>query len=166
MPSGTASASRSRKSGARWSTAASNPNSSTSARHFSGPPAIPTARAPLILAIWPTADPTGPVAAATTTVSPGCRLAEQQQPGVRREPGHAQHPERRRDGGGVRVEAPHARASATAWVCQPEYDSTRSPTARRGDRDSTHLAHGGADHHVAEPTGSAYDSASLIRPRM
>ena len=35
---------------------------------------MPTARQPLILAIWPTADPTGPLAAATTTVSPGCGL--------------------------------------------------------------------------------------------
>ena len=52
-----------------------------------------------------------------------------------------------------------ARASATACVCQPEYDSTRSPTARRGDRDSS------TSHTVAPSitspmlTGSAYDSA-------
>src|SRR6516165_7721967 len=50
---------------------ASNPKSSTTARHFSGPPAIPTTRAPAILAIWPATDPVAPAAADTTTVSPG-----------------------------------------------------------------------------------------------
>src|SRR5262249_27889419 len=40
-------------------------------RHFSVPPAIPTAWHPLILTICPTTDPTAPEAAATTTVSPG-----------------------------------------------------------------------------------------------
>ena len=72
MPSGTAAARSSANVGERWSTAASNPNSSISARHFASPPAMPTARAPRALAIWPTAEPTGPVAAATTTVSPAC----------------------------------------------------------------------------------------------
>src|SRR5271167_4584883 len=42
--------------------------------HFAGPPAMPTARAPASFASWPTSDPTGPLAAATTTVSPGCGL--------------------------------------------------------------------------------------------
>ena len=40
-------------------------------RHFSGPPAIPTARQPLIRAIWPTMLPTEPAAPETTTVCPG-----------------------------------------------------------------------------------------------
>ncbi len=39
------------KPGARWSRATSKPNSSRSARRLSGPPAMPTARAPLIRAI-------------------------------------------------------------------------------------------------------------------
>ena len=39
-------------------------------RHFSAPPAMPTTRQPLILAIWPTTWPTAPAAAETTTVSP------------------------------------------------------------------------------------------------
>ncbi len=38
--------------------------------HFSGPPAMPTARAPLAFTIWPTTVPTAPVAAEQTTVSP------------------------------------------------------------------------------------------------
>src|ERR1700737_2338165 len=51
---------------------ASNPNSSTTTRHFSGPPAMPTTLAPAILAICPASDPVAPAAAETTTVSPGC----------------------------------------------------------------------------------------------
>ena len=43
-------------------------------RHFSSPPAIPTARQPLILAIWPTTLPTAPAAPETTTVSPSWGL--------------------------------------------------------------------------------------------
>ena len=42
---------------------------------------MPTARAPRSLAIWPTMDPTGPLAAATTTVSPafGCPMLSRPQ---------------------------------------------------------------------------------------
>jgi hypothetical protein len=40
-------------------------------RVFTGPPAMPTVRQLLILAIWPTAAPTAPAAVDTTTVSPG-----------------------------------------------------------------------------------------------
>src|ERR1035437_7745070 len=53
---------------------ASKPSSSVTYRHLSGPPAMPTARAPLIRAIWPTTEPTAPEAAATTTVSPAIDL--------------------------------------------------------------------------------------------
>ena len=49
---------------------ASKPKSSTTALHFSGPPAMPTTRAPAILAICPATDPVAPAAAETTTVSP------------------------------------------------------------------------------------------------
>ncbi len=48
----------------------SKPSSSFTYLHFSGPPAMPTARAPLIFAICPTTEPTAPDAADTTTVSP------------------------------------------------------------------------------------------------
>jgi len=53
------------------SIAASNPSSSTSQRHFSGPPVIPTARQPSMRAIWPAMLPTEPAAPDTTTVWPG-----------------------------------------------------------------------------------------------
>ena len=49
---------------------ASNPNSSVTTRHFSGPPAMPMTRQPLILAICPATLPTAPAAPDTTTVSP------------------------------------------------------------------------------------------------
>jgi hypothetical protein len=39
-------------------------------RTLSGPPAMPTVRHPLILAIWPAHDPTAPAAVETATVSP------------------------------------------------------------------------------------------------
>jgi hypothetical protein len=76
IPFGQASRSRALRSGARWSIATSKPNSSVRSRHFSGPPAIPTVVRPLILAIWPTVAPTGPLAAATQSVSPafGCPM--------------------------------------------------------------------------------------------
>ena len=38
---------------ALWSTAASNPSSRVSSAHLASPPAMPTVRQPLILAIWP-----------------------------------------------------------------------------------------------------------------
>src|SRR5260370_28560990 len=50
--------------------AASKPSSSFTQAHLRGPPAMPTALAPAILASCPTNDPTGPPGAATTTVSP------------------------------------------------------------------------------------------------
>ena len=50
---------------------ASKPSSSAQKAHFAGPPAMPTARAPRIFASCPTTWPTAPLAALTTTVSPG-----------------------------------------------------------------------------------------------
>src|ERR1700691_1056122 len=70
MPFGQAADSSSLKFGARWSMQASKPSASTAHAHFSAPPAMPTARQPLSFAICPTTEPTAPVAAATTTVSP------------------------------------------------------------------------------------------------
>ncbi|KWV87479.1 hypothetical protein PFLmoz3_03328 [Pseudomonas fluorescens] len=50
--------------------AASKPSSSTRNLHFSAPPAIPTTRQPLSLAICPAMLPTAPAAPEITTVSP------------------------------------------------------------------------------------------------
>ena len=98
---------------------------------------MPTARAPLSFAIWPTADPTGPVAAATTTVSPGCGLPSSSSPAYAVKPGIPSTPSAVWTGAWSGSSRRVCRASATARVCQPEYDSTQSPTCRSGERDST-----------------------------
>jgi hypothetical protein len=49
---------------------ASKPSSATAYVHFSGPPAMPTARQPRAFASAPKALPTAPVAALTTRVWP------------------------------------------------------------------------------------------------
>jgi hypothetical protein len=87
--------------------------------HFAGPPAMPTARAPLTLAIWPTAEPTGPVAAATTTVSPGCGSPIASSPAYAVKPGMPSTPSAVEAGAASGSSRRVCRASATAWVCQP-----------------------------------------------
>src|SRR4051812_8946290 len=166
MPSGTAAASRSANSGDLWSPAASNPNSSGSAAHFSGPPAMPTARAPLIRAICPTAEPTGPVAAATMTVSPGCGRPISSSPAYAVNPGMPRTPSAVEIGANEGSSFRSPRPSLSAYDCQPEYDSTTSPTAYSGFRDSTTSQTVPPTSRSPTSTGSAYDSASLIRPRM
>src|SRR5271157_875338 len=90
--------------------AASKRSSSFKYAHFSGPPAMPTALAPAIFASWPTSDPTGPLAAATTTVSPGVGLPITRRPPYAGEPRHAEHAEPRRDRRDGRVELAQVRA--------------------------------------------------------
>ena len=127
---------------------------------------MPTARAPFSLAIWPTAEPTGPVAAATTTVSPGWGFPSSSRPAYAVNPGIPSTPSAvctgARSGSSGRV----WRAWATARVCQPEYDSTQSPTSRSGDLDPTTWQTVPPTMSPPTGTGSAYDGASLIRPRM
>jgi hypothetical protein len=48
---------------------------------------MPTALAPPIFASWPTSEPTGPLAAATTTVSPGFGLPISRRPEYAVNPG-------------------------------------------------------------------------------
>jgi hypothetical protein len=82
MPSGVAAVSCDLKSGARWSRAASKPSSRRCAT-FSGPPAMPTARAPA----------GGGDDHRLARLGP----ADLGQPGVGGEPRHAEHAERGRD---------------------------------------------------------------------
>ena len=96
------------------------------------PPATPTARAPLIRAIWPTAEPTAPEAAATTNGFAGLRLADVEQAGIGGHAGHAEHADRGRDRRDLRIDFPSPLPSEIAWVCQPAYDSTMSPSAKPG----------------------------------
>ena len=99
MPLGVAATSWADQSSALWSTAASKPSCSVSSAHFSGPPAIPTTRAPSALASWPATEPTAPAAAETTTVSPGFGFADLADPDPGGQPGHPEraHVGARRD---------------------------------------------------------------------
>ena len=65
---------------------------------------MPIARAPLIFAICPTAEPTAPEAAATTTVSPACGLPISSKPGIGGHAGHAEHAHRGRDRAEFRID--------------------------------------------------------------
>src|SRR5947208_11244154 len=90
--------------------AASKRSSSFTYAHFSVPPAMPTALAPATFASWPTSDPTGPLAPATTTVSPGAGLPDDAQAAVCSEPGHPDYAEPRRDRRDGRIELAQVRA--------------------------------------------------------
>jgi hypothetical protein len=130
MPLGVAAASWAAQSSARWSTAASKPSWSVSSAHFSGPPAIPTTRAPSALASWPATEPTAPAAADTTTVSPGCGLP------MSRIPTHAVSPVIPSAPIYALGEIPSATSTgnkgiaseATAYSCQPTRPCTVWPT--------------------------------------
>ena len=111
---------------------------------------MPTARAPLIFAIWPTAEPTAPDAAATTTVSPGLRLADIEQTRIRRHAGHAEHADRRRDRRDLRIDlrkplpvGDRVRLPARAR----QHDVALGESRIVGGRD---LAHRAAFHHAAD----------------
>ena len=80
---------------------------------------MPTTRQPLSLAICPTTEPTAPVAAATTTCFAGLRLADFQQPDVRREARHSQDTERMRGGLRAGRQLDESLPSDTANSCQP-----------------------------------------------
>jgi len=88
---------------------------------------MPTARAPLILATWPTAEPTGPVAAATTTVSPGFGRSISRRPEYAVKPGMPSTPRAvdrdAAEGSSRRSLVP----SLSVCERQPEYESTKSP---------------------------------------
>ena len=127
---------------------------------------MPTARAPLSFAICPTADPTGPVAAATTTVSPGCGRPIWSNPAYAVKPGMPSTPSAVETGPASGSSRRTAVPGTTACVCQPRYESTWSPTANPSYRDSSTSATVPPTITSPTATGSAYDGASLSRPRM
>src|SRR5690606_7125119 len=100
--------------------------------HLCAPPATPTTRQPLRLASWPTPEPTAPLAAETTTVSPSFGAM------IRFRPYHAVMPgmptaPRYADSGTrvvstLRIAAP----SVLPYSCQPNMPITLSPTANVG----------------------------------
>ena len=87
---------------------------------MSGPPAMPTDRAPLIWAICPTAEPTGPVAAATTTVSPAFGFPISRRPAYAVKPGMPSTPRAVVTGAAYGSSLRTCLPGVMAWVCQPE----------------------------------------------
>ena len=71
--------------------AASNPSSLTTYWHFSGPPAMPTTRQPLILPIWPDDAAHGSRGRGDDKRLAGLRLADLEQAKIG---GHARHAQR------------------------------------------------------------------------
>ena len=90
---------------------------------------MPTARAPRIRAIWPTSEPTGPLAAATTTVSFGCGRPMVSRPLYAVKPGIPSTPSAvvtgAASGSILRTRSP----SDSAWLHQPVWAVTVSPSA-------------------------------------
>ena len=102
--------------------------------HLSGPPAMPTARQPHSLASWPTSEPTGPEAAATTTVSPRFGWPISFSPDHAVKPGMPSTPSAEesgaRDASSLRIGVPPTPLpSEAACVTHPVGASTMSPLA-------------------------------------
>jgi hypothetical protein len=93
---------------------------------------MPTARQPLIRAIWPTAEPTAPAAEDTSTVSPGCGRPTSSSAKYAVIPGMPRMPSAVEIGASAGSTGRSAAASATAYSCQPSMPSTMSPAARSG----------------------------------
>jgi len=93
---------------------------------------MPTARAPLMRAIWPTAEPTAPEAAATTTVSPACGLPISSRPVYAVMPGMPSTPIAVEIGASFGSILARPLPSEIACVCQPARDNTMSPLAKAG----------------------------------
>ena len=115
--------------------------------HLSSEPAMPTSRQPLSLAIWPTMWPTEPAAARHHDRLPRLRLADVEQPEVRRDPVGA---EQRR--GAARGRRRH-RPGEGAWPGAPSSPASRSartrgrPARSDGSFDASTRADAGARHH-------------------
>src|SRR5882724_10951089 len=166
MPSGQAAASRAGKSAARWSTAASKRSSSFTKAHFCGPLAIPTALAPASWASCPTSDPTGPLAAATTTVSPGCGLPITRRPPYAVNPGMPSTPRPVVTGAAAGSSLRRPVPSESACVRHPVRARTTSPLTYTELFDTSTCAT--VSPVITSPisSGLAYDFPSFIRPRI
>ncbi len=116
---------------------ASKPSSRTTQSHFAAPPAMPTARQPLILASWPTVWPTAPAAPETTTVSPGFG------PHTSSSPKYAVMPGMPSTFSHCGIEPSRrsifcsARAGRQAYACAPTRPPTMSPAARPGSAEAS-----------------------------
>ncbi|GEM_PF-4876417 len=117
------------------------------------PPAMPTMRAPRLLAYWPAIDPVAPPAAETTTVSPACGLpilvipvqavkddsprSPDPQPIGQSRTARIDRPQPRGRGGDFLLPAEHARHKAARRLGHALQATERG------------LAFGGLDHHAA-----------------
>ena len=97
---------------------------------------MPTARRPSDLASCPTIDPTGPVAAATTSVSPALGLPISCNPYQPVKPGMPSTPRLVVIGAASGSILRHMRPSATAWVAQPKGPIATSPGLNLSELDA------------------------------
>ena len=97
------------------------------------PPAMPTTRQPLILAICPTTVPTAPAAPETTTVSPGLRLADLEQAEIGGHAGHAERAQIDRQRRGSRVDLGQALAVGQRIFLHAQACRTRDRRPRSRD---------------------------------
>src|SRR2546422_4556051 len=111
---------------------------------------MPTALAPASWAICPTSDPTGPLAAATTTVSRGCGLPITRRPPYAVNPGIPSTPRPVVTGRSGRIELAKARA-VRERVCPPSCSREDDVTFDIcGIVRDEHMRHGFPGHHLAD----------------
>src|SRR5688572_28955803 len=124
---------------------------------------MPTARHPRIFASCPTAEPTAPAAAETTTVSPAFGAPRSYSPTYAVTPGIPAAPRYAEAGTRETSTLRRPAPSDVAHSCQPREPTTASPAAKRGFRDSTTSPT--VPPTITPPTGTgvAYDSASTRR---
>ena len=120
-------------------------------RHFSGPPAMPIARQPLILAICPADHADRARGARHDHRLPGDGFADIEQTEVRGHPGHAEHAEVGRQAGRrPRRPGSRPRRRSTAYACTPKLPVTWSPAAKSGMPRLDDLAGAEGAHHLTD----------------
>src|SRR2546426_1393375 len=127
---------------------------------------MPTALAPASCASCPTSDPTGPLAAATTTVSPGCGLPITRRPPYAVNPGIPSTPRPVVTGAAAGSSLRRPVPFESACVRHPVRARTTSPLTYAGLFETSTCAT--VSPVITSPisSGLAYDLPSFIRPRM
>jgi hypothetical protein len=119
-------------------------------RHFSGPPAMPTTRQPLIFAIWPTSPPTAPAAPETTTVSPALGLPTSSRPKYAVTPGMPERAQIHRQRREARVDLEHALAVCDRVLLHAEQPADVLADGHVRIVGGDHLAGGERAHDLAD----------------
>src|SRR5215470_15838629 len=127
---------------------------------------MPTALAPVILASWPTSDPTGPLAAATTTVSPDLGFPITRRPPYAVNPGIPSTPSPVVTGAAAGSSLRRPAPSESACVRQPVRARTTSPFTYEELFETITCAT--LSPVITSPIsrGVAYDFPAFMRPRM